>query len=44
MVAIGLSRLDADRREVVELKTYAGLTFAEIAEVTGLPQGTVATR
>jgi RNA polymerase sigma-70 factor (ECF subfamily) len=44
LVAIGLSRLDADRREVVELKTYAGLTFAEIAEVTGLPQGTVATR
>ena len=37
VVAIGLSRLDADRREVVELKTYAGLTFAEIAEVTGLP-------
>jgi DNA-directed RNA polymerase specialized sigma24 family protein len=29
---------------VVELKTYAGLTFRKIAEVAGLPQGTVATR
>lgn len=44
LVAVGLDRLDADHREVIELKTYAGLTFAEIAEVTGLPQGTVATR
>jgi RNA polymerase sigma-70 factor (ECF subfamily) len=31
-------------REVVELKVYAGLTFREISAVTGLPQGTVATR
>jgi DNA-directed RNA polymerase specialized sigma24 family protein len=28
----------------VELKVYADLTFREINEVTGLPQGTVATR
>ena len=33
-----------DLREVVELKTYAGLTFQQIGQVTGLPQGTVATR
>jgi len=44
VVALGLSGLDANHREVVELRTYAGLTFFEIAEVTGLPQGTVATR
>ncbi|MCX7428586.1 MAG: sigma-70 family RNA polymerase sigma factor [Planctomycetia bacterium] len=44
VVALGLSGLDANHREVVELKIYAGLTFAEIAEVTGLPQGTIATR
>ena len=28
----------------MELKVYAGLTFREIGEVIGLPQGTVATR
>jgi RNA polymerase sigma-70 factor (ECF subfamily) len=44
LVAAALDRLGAEAREVVELKTYAGLTFREIAEVTGLPQGTVATR
>jgi len=42
--AVALARLDADTREVVELKLYAGLTFREIAEVTGRPQGSVATR
>jgi RNA polymerase sigma-70 factor (ECF subfamily) len=44
IVAAALQRLDADLREVVELKTYAGLTFQEISQVTGLPQGTVASR
>jgi RNA polymerase sigma-70 factor (ECF subfamily) len=44
MVASALDRLSDPQREIVELKTYAGLTFREIAEVTGLPQGTVATR
>ena len=39
-----LARLGADEREVVELKTYGGLTLREIAEVTGAPPGTVATR
>jgi RNA polymerase sigma-70 factor, ECF subfamily len=39
-----LSRLDPDLREIVELKFFAGLTFREIAEVTGCPQGTAATR
>ncbi len=43
-VTASLVRLNPDLREIVELKFYAGLTFREIAEVTGLPQGTVATR
>ena len=44
LVAVALERLQPELREIVELKTYAGLTFREIAEVTGLPQGTAATR
>ncbi|OHB83618.1 MAG: hypothetical protein A2V98_22540, partial [Planctomycetes bacterium RBG_16_64_12] len=44
LVARALGDLPPDQREVVELKTYAGLTFREIAEVTDSPQGTVATR
>jgi RNA polymerase sigma-70 factor (ECF subfamily) len=44
VVAAALTRLEAEDRELVELKTYGGLTFREIADVTGLPQGTVATR
>ncbi len=43
-VAQVLECLEPDLREVVELKTYAGLTFQQISEVTGSPQGTVATR
>ena len=43
-VTAALGRLSPGQREVVELKMYAGLTFAEIAEVTGAPLGTVATR
>lgn len=44
LVAAALAGLKPELREVVELKTYAGLTLAEIATVTGKPQGTVATR
>jgi RNA polymerase sigma-70 factor (ECF subfamily) len=44
VVMAALGRLDADDRELVELKIFAGLTFREIAEVAGMPQGTVATR
>jgi RNA polymerase sigma-70 factor (ECF subfamily) len=43
-VAAALGRLTVEDRELVELKVFAGLTFREIADVTGLPQGTVATR
>ncbi len=34
----------SNEREVVELKSYGGLTLAEIARVTAAPPGTVATR
>ena len=44
LVAAALCSLPPNEREAVELKTYAGLTFREIADVTGSPQGTVATR
>jgi RNA polymerase sigma-70 factor, ECF subfamily len=43
-VAAALGQLTPELREVIALKTYSGLTFQQIAEVTGLPQGTVATR
>jgi RNA polymerase sigma-70 factor (ECF subfamily) len=39
-----LARLSDAEREVVELKTYGELTLQEIADVTGAPLGTVATR
>ncbi len=44
IVAAALGQLSMELREVVELKTYAGLTFQQIGQATGLPQGTVATR
>lgn len=43
-VTLALSRIPEEQREVVELRIYSGLTFREIADVTGEPQGTVATR
>jgi RNA polymerase sigma-70 factor (ECF subfamily) len=43
-ISSALAELDAGLREIIELKVYGGLTFAEIAAVTCLPQGTVATR
>lgn len=44
VVAEALDRVSEEQREVIELKFYGGLTFREIAELTGVPQGTVATR
>jgi RNA polymerase sigma-70 factor (ECF subfamily) len=43
-VAAVLEQLPWELREVVVLKVYAGLTFAQLAEVTGEPLATVATR
>ena len=44
LVTLALAKLPVEQREIVELKAYAGLTLREIAEVTALPAGTVATR
>ena len=44
MVATALGRVAPEDRELIELKIFAGLTFREIADVIGMPQGTVATR
>jgi RNA polymerase sigma-70 factor, ECF subfamily len=43
-LAEALALLPDEQREVVELKTYAGLTLDEISKITGTPAGTVATR
>ena len=42
LASAALGRLALADRELVELKLFAGLTFREIAEVTGQPPGTVA--
>jgi RNA polymerase sigma-70 factor (ECF subfamily) len=44
LVSAALATLNAEQREVVELKIYGGLTFREIAVVTGVPLPTAATR
>lgn len=44
VVERSLQRLSDEQREVVHLKLYGDLTLREIAEITGLPPGTVATR
>ncbi len=43
-VIAAVNELPADHREVVVLRIYAGLTFAQIADVTGEPLPTVASR
>ena len=43
-VRSALAGLSTAERELIELKYFAGLTLREIAEITGLPPGTVATR
>ncbi|MBI3838193.1 MAG: RNA polymerase sigma factor, partial [Planctomycetia bacterium] len=43
-VTAALAQLTMEQREIVALKINAGLGLREIAELTGLPQGTVATR
>ena len=42
--ATALGRISASQQEIVQLRFYGGLTFAEIAAVLDVPQGTVATR
>ena len=43
-VAAAVAALPEEQREVIVLKEYQELTFAEIAEVLGLPASTVKTR
>ena len=43
-VAIAVSQLDEESREVVDLHLRAGLTFQEIAGILGQPLSTVASR
>ena len=43
VVGGALDRLPPHYRQVVELKFFSGLTFAEIGQVLDRPQGTVAT-
>ena len=43
-VAAAVAALPDDQREVIVLKEYQGLTFAEIADLLGLPASTVKTR
>ncbi len=43
-VAAALERLEPDLREVVELKSFRGPDVSADRQVTGLPQGTAATR
>ena len=39
-----LSRLNVEQREVLVMKVWGELTFAELAEALSIPQGTAATR
>ena len=43
-VAAGLARLEPDLREAVVLRFYVDLAVRDIAEVLGLPEGTVKSR
>ena len=43
-VAAAVESLGAEERQVVVMRIYAGLTFAQIAEVTGEPLQTIASR
>jgi RNA polymerase sigma-70 factor (ECF subfamily) len=44
IVREALLRLHADDREIVELKVFGGLTFAEIGQALDRPAATVGTR
>lgn len=43
-VTAALARLSPEHREVIRLAHYGGLTMREIAELTGIPLGTVKSR
>jgi RNA polymerase sigma-70 factor (ECF subfamily) len=39
-----LARISPDHREIVDLVYYQGMTIGEVAEIVGIPEGTVKTR
>jgi len=43
-IAWALSRIPPDHREILELKYFADLSYKEIAEILGIPGGTVMSR
>lgn len=43
-IAAALAQLPGDQREVVVMKVWGGLTFAQVAEAIGIPQNTAASR
>ncbi len=43
-VAAALAALDGDQRDVVLLVAWAGLTYDQVAETLGVPEGTVRSR
>jgi RNA polymerase sigma-70 factor (ECF subfamily) len=43
-VAAALAALDSDQRDVVLLIAWAGLTYDQVAEALGVPEGTVRSR
>jgi len=43
-LAAGLAQLNPEQREVVLLVGLEGMSYAEVAEVTGVPMGTVMSR
>lgn len=44
VVQLAISELDADFREILVLRDVEDLTYEELCEVTGLPEGTVKSR
>ena len=44
MIAAALATLPGDKREVIVLRDYLDLSYAEIADVLGVAQGTVMSR
>lgn len=44
LVWLGLERVGEDHREVLVLKELQGFRYPEIAEILGIPEGTVASR
>ena len=44
MLQAGLQQLDEEQRELIVLREVEHLSYEEIMEITGLPEGTVKSR